>query len=175
MTTVYNKDGIPFDIDAIATDLNSKADTDLSNINASQSAKNEIISWGMPDFSSRITIPYNTSIQLPCDAVVYHSNYSATYTDYCHTAISLDNSTWIDIGYWGYTAMAFSYTVLPKGIYVKCYGGRDTATYTAWYAPLKGTSSDNTSSSGASEGGITPNPHEDDGGANTDNPDLEFG
>lgn len=28
---VYNKNGIPFDIDAIATDLNGKADTDLTN------------------------------------------------------------------------------------------------------------------------------------------------
>ena len=158
------KTEIQVDIDEIATDLNGKADVDLSNMSASQSVKNEIISWGMPDFSSRITIPYNKSIKLPCDAVVYHSNYSATYTDYCHTAISLDNSTWIDIGYWGYTAMAFSYTVLPKGIYVKCYGGRDTATYTAWYAPLKGTSSNNTSNSGTPDGEITPGSHEDDSG-----------
>ena len=118
--------------------FNNKVDLNFDNMNPSQTAKDTIISWGMPDFSSRITIPYNTSIQLPCDAVVYHSNYSATYTDYCHTEISLDNSTWIDVGYWGYTAMAFSYTVLPKGIYVKCYGGRDTTIYTAWYAPLKG-------------------------------------
>lgn len=28
---VYNKNGIPFDIDAIATDLNGKADVDLTN------------------------------------------------------------------------------------------------------------------------------------------------
>lgn len=118
--------------------FNNKVDLNFDNMNPSQTAKDTIISWGMPDFSSRITIPYNTSIQLPCDAVVYHSNYSATYTDHCHTEISLDNSTWIDVGYWGYTTMAFSYTVLPKGIYVKCYGGRDTTIYTAWYAPLKG-------------------------------------
>lgn len=31
MTTVINKNGIPFDIDAIATDLNGKADVDLTN------------------------------------------------------------------------------------------------------------------------------------------------
>lgn len=31
MTTVYNKDGIPFDIDAIATDLNNKMDKDGIN------------------------------------------------------------------------------------------------------------------------------------------------
>ena len=31
MTTVYNRNGIPFDIDAIASDLNGKADLDLLN------------------------------------------------------------------------------------------------------------------------------------------------
>ena len=31
MTTVYNRNGIPFDIDNIATDLNGKADRDLTN------------------------------------------------------------------------------------------------------------------------------------------------
>ena len=29
--TVYNKNGIPFDIDALATDVNGKADRDLVN------------------------------------------------------------------------------------------------------------------------------------------------
>lgn len=29
---VYNKNGVAFDIDAIATDLNGKADTDLTNV-----------------------------------------------------------------------------------------------------------------------------------------------
>ena len=33
MTTVYNKNGIEFDIDDIATDLNGKADVDLTNVN----------------------------------------------------------------------------------------------------------------------------------------------
>ncbi len=32
---VYNRNGISFDIDAIATDLNGKADVDLSNVNNS--------------------------------------------------------------------------------------------------------------------------------------------
>lgn len=31
MTTVTNKDGIEFDIDALATDVNGKADRDLVN------------------------------------------------------------------------------------------------------------------------------------------------
>jgi len=147
--------------------FNNKVDLNFDNMNPSQTAKDTIIGWGMPDFSSRITIPYNTSIQLPCDAVVYHEDYSDTYTAYCRTKISLDNSTWIDIGNWGWTCMGSSYTVLPKGIYVKC-SGKSSANHVAWYAPLKGTSSDNTSNSGTSDGEITPDPHEDDSG-------FEFG
>ena len=38
-TTVTNKDGIEFDIDAIATDLNGKADVDLTNVNDSGTSR----------------------------------------------------------------------------------------------------------------------------------------
>ena len=55
------KTDIQVDIDEIATDLNGKAGTDLSNINASQSAKNEIISWGIPDYSAGISVTYPLS------------------------------------------------------------------------------------------------------------------
>ena len=54
------KTDIQVDIDEVVTDLNGKADTDLSNINASQSAKNEIISWGMPDYDNGIFIVKST-------------------------------------------------------------------------------------------------------------------
>lgn len=37
MATVYNKDGIPFDIDALATDVNGKADKDLVNVSSNVS------------------------------------------------------------------------------------------------------------------------------------------
>ena len=57
------KTEIQSDIDEIATDLNGKADVDLSNINASQSAKNEIISWGMPDYNGQIQLPTGTTEQ----------------------------------------------------------------------------------------------------------------
>ena len=50
------KTDIQVNIDEVVTDLNSKADVDLSNMSASQSAKNEIISWGMPDYDNGIAI-----------------------------------------------------------------------------------------------------------------------
>lgn len=43
---VYNRSGIPFDIDAIATDLNGKADVDFINVN--NSGKSLGTSWFMP-------------------------------------------------------------------------------------------------------------------------------
>lgn len=65
------KTDIEVDIDNIATDLNGKADTDLSNINASQSAKNEIISWGLPDLSHGITYANDTTVHTaPSDGYI---------------------------------------------------------------------------------------------------------
>ena len=46
MTTVTNKNGIEFDIDDIATDLNGKADVDLTNVNDSGTSKGA--GWAMP-------------------------------------------------------------------------------------------------------------------------------
>jgi hypothetical protein len=43
---VYNRSGIPFDIDDIATDLNGKADVDLTNVNDSGTSRGA--GWGMP-------------------------------------------------------------------------------------------------------------------------------
>ena len=54
------KTQIEVDIDEVMTDLNGKADTDLSNINASQSAKNTIVNWGMPDYSRAQTLSTGT-------------------------------------------------------------------------------------------------------------------
>lgn len=45
----------------IITDAPSLALADLSNMSASQSAKNEIISWGMPDYSLGISVTYPLS------------------------------------------------------------------------------------------------------------------
>lgn len=48
------KTDIEVDVDEIATDLNSKADVDLSNMNASQSERNTIVNWVMPDYANGI-------------------------------------------------------------------------------------------------------------------------
>lgn len=50
------KTEIEVDIDEIATDLNGKADTDLSNATFSTSVKNDIFGFGLPKFANRINI-----------------------------------------------------------------------------------------------------------------------
>lgn len=72
-----SKTEIQSDIDEIATDLNGKADVDLSNINASQSAKNEIVSWGMPDYASGITCSVSLGVEqtytAPSNGIITYS------------------------------------------------------------------------------------------------------
>lgn len=42
--------------------LNNKADVDLSNMNASQSAKETIVGWGMPDYTAGVSVANDTVI-----------------------------------------------------------------------------------------------------------------
>ena len=51
-----SKTDIEVNLDNFAVDLNGKADVDLSNINPSQSAKNQIISWNMPNYNAVTTL-----------------------------------------------------------------------------------------------------------------------
>lgn len=60
---VYNKNGVAFDIDAIATDLNGKADVDLTNLNSSGTSQ-----------SAKLAMPSNTYDELIIGAA------GATYT-----------------------------------------------------------------------------------------------
>lgn len=95
------KTDIQVDIDEVATDLNGKADTDLSNINASQSAKNEIISWGLPDLSHGITYANDTTVHTaPSDGYILLSGRanSGSLTFYING---------INIG-WSYAAASYA-------------------------------------------------------------------
>lgn len=74
------KTDIQVDIDEIATDLNNKMDTDLTNMTASQSSKNTIIGWGTPDYTNGITLsassfPYTA----PCAGYIYVLWYCSSY------------------------------------------------------------------------------------------------
>lgn len=80
------KTDIQVDIDEIATDLNGKADVDLTNINASQSAKDSIRSWGMPDYTAQIIVSgaYSSSASAytaPCDGILYYYAWCSSETN----------------------------------------------------------------------------------------------
>lgn len=95
-----------------------------------------IISYGMPDFASRISLTWNTVHQLPCDAVVLWCGYSSSTTDDVKVLVSQDNVT-----YYSYGAMDSGWLVtmgcpLPKGTYFKGTGGKSYQEL--WYMPLKG-------------------------------------
>lgn len=53
------KTEIEVNIDEVVTDLNAKADTDLTNIN--QNGKNNIMAWGMPNYANGVSKSANTS------------------------------------------------------------------------------------------------------------------
>lgn len=57
--------------------LNGKADVDLSNINASASAKNTINSWGMPDYSAGVQKSYPFTAEYDGIANVYGASNGA--------------------------------------------------------------------------------------------------
>lgn len=50
------KTDIQIDIDEIATDLNGKADVDLSNTSPSQTFKNNVMNWVVPDYNSAVSL-----------------------------------------------------------------------------------------------------------------------
>ena len=64
---------VEIDINQVATDLNGKADTDLSNTNPSSSFKEASVGWGMPDYSAGISLSYNSFVSdwiAPSDGVI---------------------------------------------------------------------------------------------------------
>lgn len=121
---------IEVDIDEIATDLNGKADTDLSNISASQSAINTITEWGMPDYENGISISSNdSSYTCPSDGYFSCGDFGAT-----GTRILLRNGDYV------YTAGSYS------GCIFQVYEGdvittrANTFYGTTYFYPLKGVS-----------------------------------
>lgn len=132
------KTDIEVDIDEIATDLNGKADVDLSNINASTSAKNTINGWGIPDYTAVVSLGEPTAYQtLPCDCYVYFSadtqgSMSGEGFYYANSNETYENFYTIAGTYQRHGMGLY----LPKGWKVKRYNSASTI----YYCPLKGAS-----------------------------------
>ena len=75
------KTQIEIDIDDVMSDLAGKADIDLSNINASASAKETIVDWCMPDYSAGVSVSNITSSQsytAVSDGYLFGTTYNVT-------------------------------------------------------------------------------------------------
>lgn len=92
------KTDIQVDIDDIATDLNGKADTDLSNISPSASGRNTIAGWSMPDFANsiQVSLPYTA----PSNGYLLEQVASSGYVDLLingsttfYSGLSTENAT----------------------------------------------------------------------------------
>lgn len=78
----FERDAVEQTAGVTTETLNSKADVDLSNINASQSAKATIVGWGMPDYTAGVALsditpsnPYTATI----DCVLYGTAFNGTF------------------------------------------------------------------------------------------------
>ena len=96
---VYNRNGVPFDIDNIATDLNGKADCDLTNVNDTGTAK--VANWGMPsDVYDDITVGASDSTYTaPADGFLNIVAYTSTA---CYFFVTYDGTEYVafqDSGY----------------------------------------------------------------------------
>ena len=133
------KTEIEVDIDEVATDLNGKCDTDLSNMAASASAKNTVISWGMPDYAAGVSVSSYTSssnqFTAPCDGIV---NWGANRAN---SGIAYINGLRWNT-YYGINATLYSNCTIPlnKGdkFYATSYS--DSGDLCNLFFPMKGAS-----------------------------------
>ena len=88
------KTDIQVDIDEIATDLNGKMDIDMSNMNASQSAKNTIVGWGLPDYTARIIISTG-SYTPPSDGLIIVSGGDNNQNKYINVNGARAAGAWV--------------------------------------------------------------------------------
>lgn len=115
--------------------LNGKADVDLSNMNASQSAKETIIGWGMPDYSAEVSQTWNTEYTATEDrnVMVTSGDYYGTKTYFVINGIEYT------IGYMSSNAGTCTNTtnfLIKKGTVYKAYGGHSGQSIK--YQPLTG-------------------------------------
>ena len=125
-----NKTAIQVDIDEIATDLNGKADVDLTNVN--QSGKNKAMSWCAPDYANKESKNVNTTYTASSDgylivrvdgasvgSMIYINNElvstSGIYTSwYCVTNAVVSKGNTYSFGQSG-GAFQYAYFVPMKG------------------------------------------------------------
>ena len=134
MTTVLNKNGIEFNIDAIATDLNGKADVDLAN--TTHSLSDSFLSKLAPDYSSGISLTWNSDYTTPSSGYVFCTGNSQS-SNYIYLNI---NSQQFVVSGSTFSGVADASILMPvdKGDVVKATGGLNSQFI--YFFPMKGAS-----------------------------------
>lgn len=123
-----------------AVDLSSKADVDLSNINPSASAKEEITSWGMPDYSAGVSKSWNTAILADHSGWVCAYDKGDAYNSSYVLEISTDGVTWYRIASAFASTSTSGATMIPvkEGVYYKASEGLNDSSRTLIFYPCIG-------------------------------------
>lgn len=142
VVAISTKTDIEVDIDEVTTDLNGKVGIDLSNMNASQSAKSEIVSWLGLDSNSAVTVTTTNAATYTCpaDGCLYlfcyggsgtaylsYSSSLATYRTNAYTCLALASSAGTQSGFYP----------VRKGEILTCTYSTGT-TREAWFVPYIG-------------------------------------
>ena len=119
---VYNKSGIPFDIDAIATDLNGKADVDLTNVNNSGTSVGA--SWSMPSTSYEDLTLGASGTNYTAPANGYVAIRASSTASFAYTHLAANNLLSTLVFYGNNVNGVGSYLPVKKGdIFNLTYGG----------------------------------------------------
>lgn len=132
------KTSIEVDIDQIATDLNGKADVDLTNVTPSQSFKETAVGWGMPDYTAGISKTWNTAHLADKDYLAFVKGFGSSSTNCYYFAVSADASNWTGIEglYTANGGNGETTAFIPKGMYYKASAGSSNQSLIVY--PLKG-------------------------------------
>ena len=126
------KTAIEVDIDEIATDLNGKADTDLTN--TTNKLADSFLTKLVPDYSSGISLTWNSDYTTPSSGYVFCTGNSQS-SNYIYLNI---NSQQFVVSGSTFSGVADASILMPvdKGDVVKATGGLNSQF--AYFFPLKG-------------------------------------
>lgn len=117
--------------------FNNKVDLNFDNMNPSQTAKDTIISWGMPDYSAGIDISTFTSssnqFTAPCDGYIIWSPKTA-HAAYINNILATGYQGGSDLG----IAMHAVTYLIPKNTKWYATGYIDTSAMNNKFFPMKG-------------------------------------
>lgn len=124
---IYNKSDVN-------TALLNKADVDLSNINASSTAIETIVGWGIPDFSRQATLSNGTTPALATQNMYVWGALPANGYFYVNTTNTYDPNSNDKRRFGAQNGWSGGNCIVPKG----CYYYANTTSGSLYWCPLKG-------------------------------------